>query len=166
VTRLAARVASVAAAVAGALALGGCAQMTNPTYDLSEVGCSTVPDATLQALQATVSTGTLRNARQVTEGDTTFVSAELHRPDEDAHAKGDLLTWASDPTTSPRFAAVDERAREESTERPASFDIRAHGGRESRACVGPSRGKTPAQLHCEREQANSGTPASGRCEDL
>jgi hypothetical protein len=151
--------------------LAGCAQIKSPTYDIGALGCVPASDATLATLSSKLTVpGTLRNG-MVLRGDDGYdmVSAELHRPDDDRHTTGDLLTFASRRSASPEFVAVDVNAREESSWPGAPFDVRAEGARQSRACANVSRGKTKAQIECERRQGSSGNvPLSGNeeCSDL
>jgi hypothetical protein len=129
------------------LATTACSEMSNPTYDLVHVGCQGTTDSAVHVLQQRVTAdGQLRNAHQVTTGDRTFVSAELHRRSEDPHSKGDILTWVTNDIASGRFLSVDVNARDDSAWPHATLDVTAPGARESRGCVVPTRGKTPAQL--------------------
>jgi len=149
-------------------ALAGCSQMSNPTYDLGDLGCASSSIATIKAIQAKVTAdGTLRNGKQVRADDgQVFVSAELHLRSDDPHDKGDILTWVTDDVESNEFFSVDVNARDESSWPDAKVDVTAQGARESRACVGPSLGKTPAQIQCEIEQSSGDVPGDRNCEDL
>ena len=164
------RLATIAAAAVTAIALAGCSQMGNPAYDLNATGCTGVGDATLAAIQQRVhADGTLRNGKQVTRADRRFISAELHLRSDRRHDKGDILTWATSGARDFDFRAVDVKARENSSWPVADVDIRAAGGRESRACVTPDLGKTSEQIKCEQDRASSTGPKSSggqSCADL
>jgi len=160
-----------AASVAGVcavFALAGCSQMSNPTYDLGNLGCASSSIATVKTIQSKVTAdGTLRNGKQVRADDgQVFVSAELHLRSDDRHAKGDILTWVTDDVESGEFFSVDVNARDDSSWPDAKVDVTAQGARESRACVGPSLGKTPAQIQCENDQNSGDIPGDRNCEDL
>jgi hypothetical protein len=161
------RLAAALVAFGCAILVAGCSQMSNPTYDLQDVGCSTTDLAVVDEIGTRLTAdGKLRNGRQVTSGDSIFVSAELHLRDDDRHTKGDVLTWVTDDVESGQFASVDIGARDDSTWPPADVDVTAPGARESRACVGPSLGKTPAQIQCEQDELQGGIPQDRDCEDL
>jgi hypothetical protein len=151
-----------------AACLGGCSQMSNPSYDVAEIGCEGASDATVRTIQARLTVdGTLRNGKQLASRDTlrTFVSAELHLRGDEAHADGDILTWVTDDVGGREFASVDVNARDDSSWPHAEGDVRASGARESRACVSPSRGKTRAQVQCELDQASGEIPADRKCDE-
>ncbi len=126
----------------------GCAQAKSPTYDVGTLGCTSASDATLAAAASKLTVpGTLRNGMSLVGDDGyRMLSAELHRPDDDPHATGDLLTFGSRDSDTTEFLAVDVNAREDSSWPGAPFDVRDQGARESRACADISRGKTKAQI--------------------
>ena len=162
------RFAAAAVAFVSLTFAAGCSQMANPTYDLQDVGCTTSTPATIKTLQSKVtSDGKLRNGKQVraTNGDV-FVSAELHLATDDKHDKGDILTWVTHNIDNGDFFSVDVNARDDSTWPDADIDVTAQGARESRACVAPNLGKTPAQIRCEADQSTGNVPADFNCEDL
>jgi hypothetical protein len=164
------RLATVIATFTMAIALVGCSQTSNPTYDLGKSGCSGVDEATLGTIQDEVhADGLLRNGKQVTHGDQRFVSAELHLVGDGDHHKGDILTWVTSGADEAAFHSVDVHARDNSSWPVADVDVRAEGARESRACVLPDLGKTDAQIKCEQDEAtNNGPPLPGgrTCGDL
>jgi hypothetical protein len=155
--------------LAAALALGSCSQLRSPSYDLGRVGCQPAPDATVAAAAKLTVPGMLRNGRIVKGGDgQNFLSAELHRPGEGRHAKGDLLTFEVASGDANGFLAMDVNARDDSSWRHSSLDMGVDGARESRACVDVARGKTKAQIECEQRQNTGSTPLPGDkgCADL
>src|SRR5688572_16732338 len=94
----------------------------------SAAGCSPTTDAVLKSISAKLQApGQLRNSRTVNKGDLSFITAELHAPDEKPEAKGDLLTWAAPSANTGEFLAVDVHAREDTAWPPASFDVRRDG---------------------------------------
>jgi hypothetical protein len=161
---------SAALIVALVTVLAGCAQIKSPTYDVSAAGCVPVSDATLATLSTKLTVpGTLRNGMSLRgEDGYDLLSAELHRPEDDRHTKGDLLTFASRGSATAEFLAVDGNARDDSSWPGAPFDVRAEGARQSRACANVARGKTKAQIECERRQGSSGNvplPGDEECSD-
>ena len=136
-----------------ALVASGCGEMSSPTYDTSTLKCQGVSDDLLVAASSKLTVpGRLRNGKAV-DGDSKvqFLSAELHRQGDDPHDKGDLLTFAVPKGDESALVAVDANAREDSSWPHASFDVRAKGARESRACADLLRGKTKAQIECEQK---------------
>src|SRR5262245_25370488 len=141
--------------------------MSNPSYDLEKVVCANTSEATLTTLQSKIEVdGQLRNGKVVKSGSQSFVSAELHLDGKDRHEKGDILTWVTDDLEGSEFFSVDINAREDSSWPDADVTVTAPGARESRACVAPSTGKTPAQVQCELDQSSGQIPTDMDCEDL
>jgi hypothetical protein len=146
------------------LALAGCAQLQNPTYDVGKIGCGTAPDKTIATIQEKVTAnGFLRNGKVLTEGGNTFVSAELHLRTDDRHAKGDVLTWVTTDVNGNDFFSVDVNARDDSSWPDADINVTAPGARESRACAEATAGKTKAQIKCEQDQSQGQVPADLNC---
>ena len=163
------RIAAVLATLAVTAALAGCSQMSNPTYDVGDAGCTGASDETVRAIQEKLDApGKLRNGKQIVRGDETFVSAELHLESDDKHQEGDILTWVTPDVDGSEFFSVDIHAREESSWPPADVDVRANGARESRACTALNLGKTKAQLQCEQDEASGevSLPGGRECDDL
>jgi hypothetical protein len=163
------RVAAALAAFVAIAILAGCSQMSNPTYDVSEAGCTGSSDETIRTIQERLDApGKLRNGKQVPSGDDIFVSAELHLRTDDKHDEGDILTWVTTDVAGNEFFSVDVHAREESSWPGADLDVRAPGARESRACTGLNVGKTKAQLQCEQDEASGDValPGGRECDDL
>ena len=150
-----------------ALLLAACG---NPSQDVA--GCTGVDDAVTTAIsqRLDVGAGTLRNAKQVRAGRTTFISAELHARADAKHDKGDVLTWATRNLKGATFEAVDEHARTNSSWPRAAFNVSAKGAYASRACTDINRGKTKAQIACEQRQTDANAPAIGagseNCDNL
>ena len=156
-----------AAVVLGGLLLGGCGNPTQPVAD-----CVSARDEELRAIEGRLSAeGELRNGKMV-EGEgaqPTFISAELHLRTDEPHDEGDIATWAISDAGSDGFVAVDVVARDESSWPAAPFDVTEDGAIESRACTNLSRGKTPAQLECERRSTSGDSiplPGGTDCSDL
>jgi hypothetical protein len=156
-----AHVRSIALAVAAIVVLpalgllGGCG---SPAQAVTH--CVGAPDNVVQAVQQKLTAkGKLRNAKLVTVPGSprSFLSAEIHLDTDAKHDKGNIATWVTTDTKNlDDFHAVDVHAREESTWPAARFTVTADGAIESRACTNLTRGKTRAQLRCERDQ-NSGS---------
>ena len=145
----------------------------NPTQSVQN--CVGAPDRVLSAIQQGMkpsADATLRNGRlvQLPGSDTTFVSAEMHLGSDDRHHKGDVATWATnDIDSTDSFVSVDVHAREDSTWPHASFTVTEDGAIESRACASLNRGKTKAQINCERRTSTGqdpGLPDNKDCSDL
>lgn len=153
---------AVFAALGLTLFTAGCAQVSAPTYDTNALGCEAATDALLATATSKLDVpGVLRNGK-IVEGEQgrRFLSAELHRPGDDKHAKGDLLTFAVADDES-GVLAVDVNARDDTTWPHASYDVRSRGARESRACANLVRGKTKAQIECE-QQSGGAVPIPGK----
>ena len=151
------------------VALCGCSQISAPTYDLQSVGCRSASDAMLATASSKLTVdGALRNGKIVDGGaGRQFMSAELHRRDDDKHDKGDLLTFAVIDGNESEFLAVDIHAREDSSWPAAQFGVQEHGARESRACADIVRGKTKAQIECESGSAGQApVPGNRDCGSL
>jgi hypothetical protein len=150
-------------------ALGGCAQLGEPSYNTAKARCEGAPGALVDAAQAKVTTsGRLRNGALVPGArGYTFLTVELWRTGQNEHRKGDLLTFATRPGDEKAFFAVDVNARDDTNWPAASFGVSATGARESRACADVRRGTTRAQLECERQQGNGpALPGTKKCSDL
>ena len=156
---------TAAALVAVGAVGGGCG---NPTQSTSR--CIGPPDGALEDIEAQLTTdGELRNGSlvQPEDGQFSLLSAEVHRRDDEPHDKGDIATWAIDDTGT--YVAVDVVARDVSAWPDAPFTVSADGAVESRACTDVNRGKTPAQVECERDVASGddvALPANTDCSDL
>lgn len=149
------------------LVIAGCSQLSNPTYDIGDIGCASASDSTVATIQQKVTAdGFLRNGKTVKGPDGTFVSAELHLRGTDKHKKGDILTWITDDLEGDQFFSVDVNARDLSTWPDADVTVTAQGARESRACAQSSAGKTKAQVQCELDQSTGDIPADRECDEL
>jgi len=135
----------------------GCAV---PAADTS--ACADAPADVVVALQGRVEgPGALRFAQTVAspESSLTFVSAELHRPEDDEDEDGEVLTWSA--AGDGAFEAVDSRARAHSSWPEAAADVRTAGAVESRACVSEARAGDQDADGERREDGGSST--GGRC---
>ena len=149
------------------LLAAGCSQMSNPTYDVGDLGCASAPVATVKVIQEKLTAdGNLRNAKTVPAADGVFVSAELHLRTDDKDAKGDILTWITDDLDGDQFFSVDVNAREESTWPAADITVTEPGARESRACAQGAAGKSKARVQCELDQSAGEIPADRECDEL
>lgn len=99
--------------------------------------------------------GTLRFGQAVPSSrpGLTFVSAELHEPDAEEDAEGNIYTWATPDDDEGAYLAVDTRAKTDSSWPAAAFDVREDGGIESRACTSQARDEDPDAADCP-----AGTP--------
>ena len=142
--------------------------MSNPTYDINDIGCGTTSDETIAVIQEKITTdGNLRNGKQVKAGGQTFVergAAPAHRRSRTTRAtssRGSPTTWPG-----AQFLSVDVNARDDSSWPDADITVTAPGARESRACAASSSGKTKAQIQCELDQASGDIPADRKCDEL
>ena len=157
---------SLAAAVSCVAFLAACGNPPQPTAD-----CVGVSPDTLEVIQSGITADAeLRNGKivQGAEPPYSFVSAELHMRSDDPHHSGDIATWAIDDADGSAVLAVDVVARDESSWPAAPFNVTEPGAIESRACTDLSRGKTPAQVECERDANNASIqlPDGKKCDDL
>ncbi len=156
----------VAAIVLGCSFLLACGNPTQPVAD-----CVGAPDDLVQAIQkGVIVDAELRNGKMVEAAGTpySFVSAEVHPVADDPHKKGDIATWAVPDADGQEFLAVDGVAHDQSSWPAAPFTVTEHGAIESRACTNLTRGKTPAQVECERESNGDSIqlPGGKDCGDL
>jgi hypothetical protein len=165
------RVAAFAAAAVALASVGVLTACGNPTQAVRH--CVGAPEEAVQAIQQKLTApGKLRNGKMVhlKGSDYSYVSAEIHLDDDDAHDKGDIATWATrDVKSAEDFVSVDVHAREDSTWPHASFTVTRDGVIESRACTGLNTGKTRAQLDCEQRESsgeNVPLPSGKDCSDL
>jgi hypothetical protein len=141
----------------------------NPTQPLAD--CVGLPDDVLQVIQQRVTVDAeLRNGKivELDGAPYVFVSAEVHPVSADPHSSGDIATWAVSDVDTEEFLAVDVVARDQSSWPAAPFNVTEVGAIESRACTDLSRGKTPAQVECEREANDRSIPLPDgkQCSDL
>lgn len=124
---------AVLAAGVAAAVFAGCASAAP-----DEASCTPADQAVVDRLQARLTTaGTLRNAAVHHEASNglTFVTAELHEPDDPDDTEGDLLTWATRDLAGDGFVAVDVYARDNADWPDADFDVRTDGAITSRGCA-------------------------------
>ena len=155
------------ATIAPVMALVGCSQMSNPSFDLRATDCRATTANVLRVLDERLDvSGAFRHGGQIEMSDGTFVSAELHRSGDDKDVRGDIFTFRTDSLDSGDFQAVDVHAREDTSWPPASIDVRSPGARESRACVLPNVGKSRARVQCEHDQQSADIQADRHCDEL